>query len=457
MPAKAHHRTGGGLVRTHSRTSSGSSNKANLGLQLTQKEPAPTRYADKQTKRNGHLYHEATSRNTSPVPRNNSRIRVQSKEQLQAHANRPAPLASNNKASTSKQKVGFTIASPSEGDDDEWVSSESGAATPLQNDSDAEQVTTPIEPPKPSIQLSTSRVNGFAIDEQPTPRARTPSLPRVDTARPPSPQRRDYASPALQTSHLAISLVHDTPPQQIHHSPPPQVAPPVPKARSETHSPPRRSPDHVHWQSRTRPPSTHSVAGRADSLRPHPLIRGHSYGQGILGPAKPAPLAPLTTVLAENAPAQMSTSTSPTAVSPALSSKTSSTSPALSHISPTMSEASRQLRRTSTSSVRSTATMPVIPSASQVQLTKAHHDRQRTLSTSSTFAALSGFGYRSTPSPPRTPMQQITVTFPLPDHSQEPVHPLLPPPYLSAHLTMLTYRNPLAESYERVMRAKQAL
>lgn len=58
MPAKAHHRSGGGIVRTHSRTSSTGSGKAGLGLQLTQKEPAPPRYGDKQTKRNSHLYHE---------------------------------------------------------------------------------------------------------------------------------------------------------------------------------------------------------------------------------------------------------------------------------------------------------------------------------------------------------------------------------------------------------------
>ena len=39
----------------------------------------------------------------------------------------------------------------------------------------------------------------------------------------------------------------------------------------------------------------------------------------------------------------------------------------------------------------------------------------------------------------------------------ENVHPLLPPPYLSAHLTVLASKNPLAESYARVMSAKQAL
>lgn len=59
MPPKAHgvHRAGGGLVRTHSRTSSGGGSKVGLNeLRLTQKEP-PSRYPDK-PKKNGHLHHE---------------------------------------------------------------------------------------------------------------------------------------------------------------------------------------------------------------------------------------------------------------------------------------------------------------------------------------------------------------------------------------------------------------
>ncbi|KAK7692965.1 hypothetical protein QCA50_004606 [Cerrena zonata] len=464
MPAKAHHRSAGGIVRTHSRTSSTGSGKAGLGLQLTQKEPAAPRYADKQTKRNSHLHHETHSRTTSPVPRTNSRVRLQSREQLQHNAHRGAPhaLTSTSKSAGSKQKVGFTISSPSEGDDDEWVSSESGAATPL-NGSDTETTAVALEPAKPSIQRTTSRVNGFAAEEQPTPRARTPTaLPPVDNDLPPTPQRRDHVSELPQPlSQLGSPFVHEAPPQQLHQSPPKEIPAPIPRTRSETHSPPRRSPDHaIQRHSLTRPPSTHSVSARADTLRPHPLIRANSYGQGILGPAKPAPLAPLTTVMDENAPAEMSTTTSPTsfrAVSPAPSNKTTATSPDLPHTSPAKSEASRQLRRTSTSSVRSTATMPAIPSASQVQLTRANHDRQRTLSSTSSFAALSNFAMRSTPSPTRPQIKPLIVTFPTNQDHNEMIHPLLPPPYLSAHLTMLQYRNPLAESYERIMRAKQAL
>lgn len=217
----------------------------------------------------------------------------------------------------------------------------------------------------------------------------------------------------------------------------------------------------------TRPPSTHSVASSsAHPLRPHPLIRAHSAGYGaLLGSAKPAPLAPLTS--SEQIPAQIpaSSPTSFRAASPTFSMQPSVASPVLSQPSPTESEAHKQLRRTSVSSRSSGATVPagaaLHGSASHAQLGKASsHDRQRTLSSSSTFAALSNLnlGMRATPSPPKTPAPHVTVRFPPAEQAAqlESIHPLLPPPYINAHLTMLAYRNPLAESYERVVRAKKA-
>lgn len=154
------------------------------------------------------------------------------------------------------------------------------------------------------------------------------------------------------------------------------------------------------------------------------------------------------------------------APSPTLTTHTNHVSPVLSQPSPSDSEASRQLRRTSVSSRSSVATLPATLHASptMVQLGRAaNHDRQRTLSTSSTFSgALSNLSnlnlqMRSTPSPPKTPVQHVTAFFPPNEQivQSESVHALLPPPYLSAHLTMLTYRNPLAESYDRVLRAKE--
>lgn len=51
------HRAGGGLARTHSRTSSGGGSRLGLNeLRLTQKE-APSRYPDK-PKKNAHLHHD---------------------------------------------------------------------------------------------------------------------------------------------------------------------------------------------------------------------------------------------------------------------------------------------------------------------------------------------------------------------------------------------------------------
>ena len=330
---------------------------------------------------------QQTGRNTSLFPRNNSTVRVQSKEQIQPAVIRRAqtPQQTANRASSSKHKVGFTISSPSEGDDDEWVSSESGAATPLQDTDSDRGLASPVEPTRPPIPRVTSHVNGFGVgNETATPRARTPPLPRVETIRPSADH--SLATPRLQQPQAQRALTIDQHSQEGPGTPwgtqpqLPQVSP-VPKARSETHSPPRRSPDHtMKRQAMTRPPSTHSIASRHDGagLRPHPLIRAQSYGQTASGPVKPAPLAPLTTVLDDVVPPQMTTTSSPTslrAVSPVHSLRTPAASPVFSHPSPSVSEAHRQLRRTSTSSARSMINPPVAPSVSQ-QLSRTNHERQ---------------------------------------------------------------------------------
>ncbi|KAH9938924.1 hypothetical protein B0H21DRAFT_757532 [Amylocystis lapponica] len=457
MAPKAHRTASGGLTRTHSRTSSGGASKLGLNLQITQKDIPPPRIPDK-SKKNVHAHHEPAARTTSPYPpRVNSGIRVQSREHIQPALNRRAPAPSTNaRANAAKQRVDFTISSPSEGDDDEWISSESGAATPCASvDSDAEEIKTPVEPSKPLTARVASHLNGLNGQDVQTPRAEPPSLPRIDTARPALP-------PA------ARDFVQEPPPQIERHDqrrprtdPPPQPMPPITKAHSETHSPPRKSPDLTSTrQSMTRPPSTHSITSRSDAvpLRPHPLIRGHSYGHGAPFTPKPAHLAPLAVVSSDAAEAQMSMTPSPSSVraSSPTSIKTVSTSP---NTSPQSSQAHKQLRRTSTSSARSTATLPAPPTPGHAHLSKSNHDRQRTLSTisasSSSFAALSNLALRSTPSPPRTPVQ-ITSHFPtIEQGTLESIHPLLPPPYLNAHLTVLAYRNPIAESFDRVSRAKQ--
>lgn len=500
MPAKTH-RAAGGLTRTHSRTSSGGGSKLGLNeLRLTQKEPA-SRFPDK-PKKNGHNHHDvrrcsmitsfpnkcplqqANNRSSAHIARTNSSVRLQSKEHVNPVARR-APTPLNTKASSSKNKPGFTISSPSEeGDDDGWVSSESGAATPS-HESDTEEVVTPVETSKPKFPLN-ALPNGFAKDELPTPRAEPAPLPRIDIAQATAvcalstpPISRDYV-PQPQPSAPSVQHAPAPQPQTFVTAPtpqrtpiiparspsPPQTLPHVTKARSETHSPPRRSPDE-RKRSMTRPPSTHSIASSsAHPLRPHPLIRAHSVSHGaLLGSAKPAPLAPLTS--SEQIPAEIPTSSPTTyrSVSPTFSVQTGSASPVLSQPSPTESEASKQLRRTSISSRSSVMTLPAGPlhgSASHSQLSKtSNHDRQRTLSSSSTFAALSNLnlGMRATPPPPKPPVPHLTVYFPSIEQQTaqlESLHPLLPPPYISAHLTMLAYRNPLSESYERVVRAKKA-
>ncbi|KAI0958453.1 hypothetical protein AcV7_004273 [Taiwanofungus camphoratus] len=464
MPTRAHRTTGSTLTRTHSRTSSGGSSKLGLNLQFTQKDAPPPRIPDK-AKKNTHIHHEPGARGGLGYPsRVNSSHHIPSRENIQPAQSRrpPGPFAAV-RSNVGKQKVDFRISSPSEGDDDEWVSSESGAATPS-GASDTEEHRTLVESPRLPLPPTTSQVNGFHREDVETPKAEIPPLPRVDTMRhiePPSPAStaRDFSQqprpPQLFRSQQP-ELDDQRRPQM--EAQPQHALPPVTKARSETHSPPRTSPPPKR-QSMTRPPSTHSVTSKSDAapLRPHPLIRGHSYGHSGGFAAMPAPLAPLTVVSSDAAQAQMSTASSPTSMragSPS-SIKTASASPNTS--SPPSSQAHRQLRRTSTSSARSTATLPIQPSASQVQLSRSNHDRQRTLSTissSSSFAALSNLAHRSTPSPP-APVQFVSH-FPPPERSGlEAAHPLLPPPYLSAHFTVLACRNPIAESYDRVIRAKQ--
>ena len=321
-----------------------------------------------------------------------------------------------------------------------------------------------MEPSKPQHTPSATAVNGFYKEDVPTPKAEVPPpLPRAASSkiaeRIAQPSERDYAldqqqtqtQPSVSQPELAVRV------EQV--QPADSLPPPITKARSETHSPPRSASPPPKRQSMTRPPSTHSVTSRTDgiSLRPHPLIRGHSYGHGAPFAAKPAPLAPLTMVSSDAAQAQLSSASSPSSLRAGSPTSIRTASP--NHSSPSSSEARRQLRRTSTSSSRSTATMPA-QSAGQAQLSRSNHDRQRTLSTissSSSFAALSSLAMRSTPSPPRE-STHFTSHFPPAEQQQnlEAIHPLLPPPYLNTHISILTYRNPVAESYDRIMRAKQA-
>ena len=329
-----------------------------------------------------------------------------------------------------KNPKGFTIASPSENaddddDEDDWVSSESGAATPNQHDSDSE---TASEEELPRIPPPTHQVGFLPRNES--------SLARVDTARP-----SDFEQ------HLQRS------------TPRPRTPPQERELEALRHHHARQSPRPKH---NSRPPSIHSIQSRNEHpLRPHPLIRGMSHGHLTPVP-KPSPLAPLTVLPFDTELPQVSSS--PTSVhdsvrnylsSSPTSLKTSSGSPVSADLSHSARYPPSQDRRTSFSSARSVNTIPT--QTTIIREPPWTHDRTRTLSTmssSSLSAALSSLTH--IPSVTRPPSPQSIVFFPPanPHANVEAIHPLLPVPYLQNHLTVLSRRTPIRESFDRVMRAK---
>jgi len=350
----------------------------------------------------------------------------------------------NQKSNGTKSKPGFTIASPNDEDEDEWVSSESGAATPSHRESDLDDGSDD----NPSLE-GLSRQVAVGRSVHPSAQVEPPSLSRVDTARP-----SDYGSAATRherhVTHTPVPppIIMDmanTPArflhfqmQESHHSDSyPNSARPA--------SPARRSPHPSH---KLRPPSTHSVGRGEQPLRPHPLIRGHSYGQAQ--PLKPAPLAPLTVITDSGTSPALRTEPSDQTVSTSPAS-TASASPTL------LNRASLSQRRPSVSSARSVATLP---SHSNIRepANWTIGDRKRTLSTishSSSSAALSSLVRLPTVTRPPSP-QAVSFFPPVNPHANvDGIHPLLPGPYLNNHLTVLVRRNPINESFDRVTRARQ--
>ena len=349
------------------------------------------------------------------------------------------------------------------------MSSESGAATPNQQDTDSETASEDDDPSPALLNLQiplqtrtstaapppTHQVGFLTKNES--------SLARVDTARP-----SDFEHlPRIERN----TPRPPTPPKQYHQS---QVHPPFPPQHSlmerrftaepeHTREPPIHARQSPRPKRNSRPPSTHSIQSSRNEhpLRPHPLIRGMSHGHGIPVP-KPSPLAPLTVLPVESdlpqvpsSPSSMHDSvnsvknylsSSPTSI------KTSSGSPVSADLSHSARYPSSQDRRTSFSSARSVNTIPV-----QSPIAPWAHDRTRTLSTmssSSLSAALSSLTH--IPSVTRPPSPQSIVFFPPvnPHANVEAIHPLLPVPYLQNHLTVLSRRTPIRESFDRVMHAK---
>lgn len=194
----------------------------------------------------------------------------------------------------------------------------------------------------------------------------------------------------------------------------------------------QRSPNMRH--SGSRPSSMISTKSETSTARPHPLLRSQSNGRGA-PVSKKTPLPPLTMTLAEASPSS-STSTIDSDV------LTASPTSVLSH---------HLSRRTSVSSARSTATLPVHP-------TPRHPDRSRTISTistSSSSAALSSLAHLPTVSRPPSPRTVCFFPVSNPSHNVEAIHPLLPAPFLKTHLTTIANRQPMLDSFHRVAAARQ--
>ncbi|KAI9452486.1 hypothetical protein BJY52DRAFT_1418674 [Lactarius psammicola] len=459
MPTRAHRPT---LARTHSRSSSGGSNKVVLNLQLTQKDPVLPKI-DK-ARRTSHTFEPAGRAN---VLRTGSTVRVQSREHVPSAAPRRAvtnPLPPRG----GKPKAGFTIAASTVGsdDEDEWVSSESGAATPLDDASGDEgsgkktpqeqqsAATTPVDPtgngqnaafvpsttpraestqPRPRVQT-----NGFTVRQPPvtapTARIPSPSKPphhsqqeqepyRQQQPKHPSPQPTDAPQIITQQFPLQQQLAHPPPRILDQRSPtsPPRTPEPVPHvsgARTEPPTPTSPRSDR-HSSGKARPASTRSLIADHShaALRPHPLIRGQSFGHGHLAPLKVTPDA---------AQARTRTSQARFSVAPRRPSARSVST------LPVMQQPLTPVERARTTSTLSTT------SSSTAFSSLAHFPTTRG-SSAAAAAAAAAVAVATAQTPP------LVVHFPSQNAHAPPetVHTLLPPPYVTPHFTILQWRSPI--------------
>ncbi|KAK1225245.1 hypothetical protein PQX77_007771 [Marasmius sp. AFHP31] len=464
MAPKGGHRA---ALRPHSRTSSAT--KLNSNLQFTQKEPY-SKHPEKPKLKNGYDGH--TRPNASRVP---------SKDQIAPPIKRPAP------APATKSKPHFTIVGTGDedGDEDEWISSESGVTTPnpLNSSGSEDELdtvaagATPVETRRnplhhertsqaPSKKKPDTNYNGQLRAETPVPRVDTLRVAGFDSHTTPpetstAPQGHHHSPSLVSESRAGVPAFSTTPTnstsQPVKHAEKPEkirTESMVPTAQFESSSldarptVPRPS---TKRQASTRPPSTYSISSKVDHsvLRPHPLIRGQSFGQPST-PTRSTPLAPLTT---SDAASIKPSSSPPNSLKSLASPSTISASPTSPY--PQSATVTSHPRRTSVSSARSVATLPVPSSVREP--TKSSRDRNRTLSTisqSSSSAAISSLAHLPTVTRPPTP-QMISFFPPINTlHTVEGIHQLLPPPYLANHLTVLAHRTPLRESYDRVLKAK---
>ena len=437
------------------------------------------------------------------VLRTGSTVRVQSREHLPSVA--PRRTATNPPPSRGggKPKAGFTIAASTVGsdDEDEWISSESGAATPLDDVSgddgsgkktpqEQQSPPTPVDPSQNTAFIPSTTPRAEPTQAQPRPRVKTngftvrqpsivapariptppkPQQQQQEPCRPPQP-KRPSSQPTDALQHVTQSSsqprrpsahhILDQPQSQSPTSPPHTPEATVPRisgARTEPPTPTSpRSDRHSHSSGKVRPASTRSLIAadftHAAALRPHPLIRGQSFGHGHLAPLKVTPDA--AQVQLSSSPPFHAASTSPTSI------RTVHTPSPSSHFS------SALFRRPSTSSAHSVATLPTLP------LTPVERARTTsTLSATSSSTAFSSLTHlpntkRVSSAAAAAAAVATAQTPPLvvhfPSSSQnahappETVHTLLPPPYVTPHFTILQWRCPIRESHTRVARARDA-
>ncbi|KAL5523571.1 hypothetical protein ACEPAG_7744 [Sanghuangporus baumii] len=492
-----------GRLQQHHRSTSGGSSKVGLSnLALTQTDSAQQKQ-QQNLKRSGNSNSAVDLLQGRPTHLRaahlTSNSRVRSKEQITvAHKRAHAPPSSKSKQQQTQnrpQRPNFSIARSDDttDSDDEWVSSESGAATPqihhaVDTDEEAEEanmggrgtvmpverqrVTDELLPPANKMNggnnfygKAVRASNGFD-DDVTTPHAEVDvDLTRVETVRPDTAVGTAAAvlvPPIYRQDEMILPPVvrvqtQSTPATPVPTSSPPPVleqptakAPPVRQARSEAPSPTQlRQKPAAKRTTSVRHTSTHGDVKR--DMPPHPLIRGQSYHGAVLRPARLAPL----TVNSEAAQAQLTASPStPTRVgSPSYFSSSFKESPTGAS---TDSQDRLPSRKNSISSLHSVTTLPA-PASSRFVGGWGRPDRTRTLSTistSSSSAALTALSSLPTMSRPSSP--PLVVRFPAENRrdSNEGLHQLLPPQYLATHMTVLAKYNPLYDSYERVMRAK---
>ncbi|KAF8497670.1 hypothetical protein JB92DRAFT_2986953 [Gautieria morchelliformis] len=336
---------------------------------------------------------------------------------LQHHVARnpsPYPNPPHVRGNLSPTKRALVLKVDTAGDDDEWVSSESGAATPAEYDE---------EDVPPSLESHVRQEEHDPIPST-TPRGDASPLPVVPPHRPRPPPQTHSDLPRVDTVTKFTTQAEDSP-----------------SSGSATHDPPTPTRRAGHRRPATRPPSMRST----HSGLPHPLIRARSY----------APSTPVITALSPGLAQVYPVSTSSSPSSPPMGpSSESARSPESETNRPYLPRLRRQGSHSSVTSV-ATLPLPTTSSAATASTTRVHGERQRTLSHASTSAALSSLtAARSHHAPSRPASPVLPIAFPPINPHEEQVHVMIPPPLVPPHVSATAHQNPILQALQRVAEAK---